>query len=65
MTLDSYDDLSRKGIRYSKMHLRRLEKAKKFPKRVRLSATRVGWVSDEINKWLEMHVAERQTATAA
>jgi prophage regulatory protein len=33
---------------YSRQHIARLEKAGKWPKRVRLGQNRVGWVFDEI-----------------
>tara|TARA_R110002072_G_scaffold103657_4_gene227423 strand:+ start:178 stop:378 length:201 start_codon:yes stop_codon:yes gene_type:complete len=33
---------------YSRQHIARLEKAGKWPKRVRLGQNRVGWVHDEI-----------------
>ena len=51
-TLLLYADLAQKGIKYSKTQLWRLEKAGAFPKRVRLSAARHGWVESEINAWI-------------
>ena len=33
---------------FSRQHITRLEKAGKFPKRVRLGQNRIGWVYDEI-----------------
>ena len=33
---------------YSRQHIARLEKAGKWPKRVRLGQHRVGWVYDEV-----------------
>ena len=36
----------------SKVTLWRLEKSGKFPKRVNLTACRVGWVESEINEWI-------------
>ena len=33
---------------YSRQHILRLEKAKLWPKRVRLGDNRIGWVYDEI-----------------
>ena len=38
---------------YSRQHVARLEKEGRFPKRVIFSPNRVGWVYDEIIKWLE------------
>ena len=60
MKLLSYDELKPvKGIHYSKVQIWRLEKLKKFPKRVALSANRVGWAEHEIDAWLESKIAER------
>ncbi len=38
-----------KGIRWSRVHLNRLEKAGLFPKRVRLGPKTVAWAEDEID----------------
>jgi len=40
-----------KGIDYSPYHLRRLEYAGKFPKRVPLGG-RVAWLEEEVDQWL-------------
>ena len=42
---------------YSQRHLRRLEKAGRFPKRRHLSANRVAWVREEIEEW-QCQIAE-------
>jgi prophage regulatory protein len=59
--------LSKKAVRakvcYSPQHIARLEKAGRFPKRVRLGQGRVAWVEDEINDWIKARIAERD-ATA-
>ena len=52
MRILSYDDLKSRGISYSKVHLWRLEKARKFPPRVPLTDNRYGWVDAEIDQWL-------------
>ena len=57
MKLLDYQDLRAKGIKYSRVHLWRLEAAGKFPKRVRLSPARHGWVEDEVEDYLEQLVA--------
>jgi prophage regulatory protein len=36
-----------KGVPWSRMHLDRLEKAGKFPKRVKLSPSTVAWIEEE------------------
>ncbi len=65
MKILSYDDLKASGINYSKVHLWRLEKAQKFPKRVALSENRHGWVETEIDAWLSARIAARQSTEAA
>jgi prophage regulatory protein len=61
--LIAYDDLKFKGIRYSKVHLSRLEKQKKFPKRVPLGPARYGYVEEEIDQYIESLIAARDFAS--
>ena len=55
--------LSKKALRelvlYSPQHIARLEKAGKFPKRVKLGQNRVGWVRSEIEDWVNRRIDER------
>ena len=51
-------------VGYSPMHIWRLEKAGKFPRRVKLGPNSVGWVSTEIDAWIEARIAERDAANA-
>jgi len=37
----------------SRVAIWRLEKEKKFPKRVQLTPKTIGWFEEEINEWLE------------
>lgn len=62
MKILSYDDLKARGINYSKVHLWRLERDKKFPKRVPLSESRHGWLETEIDGWLAERIAARPAA---
>jgi prophage regulatory protein len=64
MKILSYDDLKARGIAYSKVHLWRLEKARKFPKRVPLSEARHGWLETEIDGWLATRIAARHAEAA-
>lgn len=57
--LVAYGDLREKGIPLSKCQLWRLEKVGKFPKRVRISASRYAWVESEIDAWIVAKIAER------
>lgn len=63
MKMIAYPELKpRKGIRYSNVHLRRLEAAGNFPRRVNLGGNCVAWVESEIDNWLEQRAAERDAA---
>jgi predicted DNA-binding transcriptional regulator AlpA len=53
---------SRKGINYSRQHIARLVRAKRFPQPVKLSGSPTGansWFDDEIDEHLERRAAER------
>jgi prophage regulatory protein len=66
MKILSYADLrSQRGISFSKVHLWRLERAGKFPKRVPLGAARHGWLETEVDEWLAARLAERDGAEVA
>ncbi len=52
------------GIPYSFAHIARLEAAGQFPKRVRLGACRVAWLSDEVQNWIDERVANRDMASS-
>lgn len=54
-----------KGIPWSRMHIDRLEKAGKFPRRVRLSEATVGWVEAEIDAFAENLAKHREVSEAA
>ena len=49
-----------KGIPFSRMHIDRLEKAGKFPKRVSVSAARYAYVAVEIDDWIAARISARQ-----
>ena len=46
-------------VPYSSAHIWRLEKAGKFPRRVRLGANRVAWVEAEVSAWTCSKLQER------
>jgi len=61
-----FDELRELGIPYTRVHLARLEKARKFPKRVRLGGgNRVGWFEDEIAAYHDGMAAARDRPKAA
>ncbi len=46
-------------IPYSAMHISRMEKSGRFPRRIRFGANRVGWSLGEVTAWLEARKSER------
>ena len=50
---------------YSGMHLSRLEKAGKFPKRIKLGPNSVGWLEEEVDDWIAQKMAARDEEEAS
>lgn len=50
------------GVPYSVQHIARLERAGRFPKRIKLGQCRVAWLAEEVEAWIEERVANRNTA---
>jgi prophage regulatory protein len=48
-----------KGIPWSRMHIDRLEKAGKFPRRIHLGPQTVAWVETEIDELCAQKIASR------
>ena len=46
-------------VLYSPQHIARLEKAGKFPPRVRIGPNRVGWVESEVEEWIRQRLESR------
>jgi predicted DNA-binding transcriptional regulator AlpA len=62
----SYDDLVERGIRFSRVHLRRMELAGTFPMHVKLGTgndtqVMVAWVLAEVEAWENARIAQRDT----
>jgi prophage regulatory protein len=60
----SYDDLLARGIRFSRVHIRRMERAGQFPMHVTLGAgnavqTLKAWLSDEVDEWEHERITQR------
>jgi prophage regulatory protein len=53
---------TQKGISYSRHHLLRLIKAKRFPAPIKLGENRNAWPEDEIDRWIAARIEERDTA---
>jgi prophage regulatory protein len=58
----AYDELKVLGISYSRPHLTRLIKAKRFPQPVALGENRVAFVRDELIGWINDRIAARDAA---
>jgi prophage regulatory protein len=61
MRLLDYEGLRSKGVKWSKPHLWRKEKANEFPKRVPLGLRSHGWDEEEIDAWLDSRKAHRDS----
>jgi prophage regulatory protein len=60
----SYRDLRERGIPYSRVHIRRMEKLGRFPLHVTLGAgdetqALKAWVADEIEAWEQQRIRAR------
>jgi prophage regulatory protein len=44
------------------MHIYRLEREGKFPKRIQLGPNAVGWIEHEVDAWIESKMAQRENA---
>jgi prophage regulatory protein len=51
------------AIPYSQNHIRRLEAAGKFPKRVQIGDNRVGWVRAEVEQWINDRLGARRSGS--
>ena len=59
-TIYSRDDLKALGIRVSNTTLLRWESCGRFPRRIRMAGTSVGWLVSEIEQWLQDRGSERE-----
>ncbi len=50
----------RQLIPYSDMHIWRLERDGKFPRRIKIGPNRVAWLLSEVSAWIEGKAAERE-----
>ena len=46
-------------VGYSDVHVWRLERDGKFPKRVQLGPRSVGWIESEVDDWLQRRIDAR------
>jgi prophage regulatory protein len=64
MRLLAYEDLRPRGILYSKVQLWRLEKLKRFPRRISVGPCRIAWVESEIDAFIAERIRARDEAAA-
>jgi prophage regulatory protein len=58
----SFEDLHERGIRYTRVHLARLEAAGLFPQRVRIGGGNyIAWLESEIDAYVDGLAATRST----
>ena len=55
----NYQALKQRGIPWSRVHIARLEAARKFPLHIDVGENSIAWFEDEIDDLLEMKAAER------
>ena len=61
----NYQALKKRGIPWSRVHIARLEAARKFPLHIDVGENSIAWFEDEIDDLLEMKAAERDAKAAA
>ncbi len=65
MRLITFKELGpKKGINYSRDHLRRKCRAGEFPQPVPVSSRRIAWLESEVDRHIEELVARRNRGTA-
>ena len=60
-----YQALRARGIPWSRVHIARLEAARKFPLHINLGENSVAWFEDEIDDFLEAKAAARDQRKTA
>ena len=65
MRMLSFPDLkAEKGIRFTRQHIHRLVKQKRFPAPVKLGEQTNAWIETEVDKFLEGCIAKRDTRSS-
>jgi prophage regulatory protein len=63
MRMLSTADLKDKGIPWSRQHISRLVKQRKFPAPVKIGANTNGWLESEIDAYLKARIEQRDAST--
>ena len=61
----AFSDLAERGVPFSRQHLWRLIKAKRFPAPVKLGGNTNRWVESEVDDWLRRQIEQRDAPEAA
>jgi prophage regulatory protein len=65
MRLLSFPELkSKKGIRFSRVHIGRLVKAGKFPQPINIGDRNIAWVEEEVDDLIVARLAQRDDKAA-
>jgi prophage regulatory protein len=59
-----YDDLSAKGIPYSRASIYRKIRNGTFPRPIKLGENKIAWLDHEIDEWIKSLAAARNTEAA-
>ena len=65
MRLLDLNGLREKGIKFSRQHIHRLIRKKKFPRPVKVGEATNAWPEHEIDRYIEDRIAQRDAAAAA
>src|SRR5262249_13728033 len=57
-----FSQFAAKGIHFCRVHIDRLEKQGRFPKRFHLGENSVAWLEDEIDAWIKERADARHAA---
>jgi prophage regulatory protein len=58
----SYDDLKKKGIRFSRQWILSLSQRGKFPKPIKLGEASTGFIESEVDDWIAGLIQQRDEA---
>ena len=65
MRLLNLDGLREKGIKFSRQHIRRLVRRKRFPAPVKVGENTNAWPEHEIDQYIKDRIAQRDAAAHA
>jgi prophage regulatory protein len=60
-----FEGLKERGIPFSRVHIARLMKEGRFPRKIMIGANTVSWDEAEVDQYISDRVAERDTGKTA